>query len=62
MAKSSTIILASALCFLSLIGNAYGEEKQKKLEVDGIVFCDSCRIQFVTRISELIKGLYVRRH
>ncbi|PRQ29149.1 putative pollen allergen Ole e 1 family [Rosa chinensis] len=59
MAKSSIIILASALCFLSFINNAYSEDKTT-LQVEGVVFCDSCRIQFITRISELIQGAKVK--
>ncbi|KAL6197253.1 hypothetical protein ACLB2K_032862 [Fragaria x ananassa] len=59
MAKCSTIILASALCLLSLIDSAYSEEKAK-LQVEGVVFCDSCRIQFVTRIDKLIQGAKVK--
>ncbi|XP_050367847.1 olee1-like protein [Argentina anserina] len=59
MAKSCIIILASALCFLSLIDNVYSDEKAK-LQVEGVVFCDSCRIQFITRIDELIKGAKVK--
>lgn len=53
--KSSGIVLASALCFLSLLGFAYCADN---LSVDGLVYCDNCRIQFMTRISEPLKGTY----
>ncbi|CAN6546297.1 hypothetical protein C1H46_013291 [Malus baccata] len=57
MANSNSIVLVSALCFLSLAGVAYCGET---LNVHGIVYCDNCRIQFVTRISETLKGAQVR--
>ncbi|KAF5474522.1 hypothetical protein F2P56_006415 [Juglans regia] len=57
MAKSSTIILASALCFLSLLGFAYCESR---FFVEGKVYCDTCRTQFVTRVSLPMKGATVK--
>ncbi|PON41366.1 Pollen allergen Ole e 1 family [Parasponia andersonii] len=57
MAKS-VIIFASALCFLSLLGFAYCETP--RLFVEGKVYCDTCRTQFVTRVTEYMKGAKVR--
>lgn len=53
MAKSSVIFFASALCFLTLLGAAYGVSR---FFVEGEVFCDTCRTQFVTRVSEYLEG------
>lgn len=50
----SVLILASALCFLSLLGFAYCETP--RLFVEGKVYCDTCRAQFVTRVSHYING------
>lgn len=54
MAKS-IIIQASALYFLSLLGFAYCKDR---FFVEGKVYCDTCRTQFVTRISTYMKGKY----
>ncbi|CAN1806269.1 Olee1-like protein [Linum perenne] len=56
MKKSHTsIILASAICFLALLGSANGNA----FTVEGKVFCDTCRCQFVTRLSEFMKDATV---
>ncbi|XP_027338151.1 olee1-like protein [Abrus precatorius] len=57
MAKSSTIIIASALCFLSFLGSAYARDR---FHVEGNVYCDTCRVQFLTRLSEPLEGATVR--
>ncbi|OIW00504.1 hypothetical protein TanjilG_24234 [Lupinus angustifolius] len=57
MAKSTTIIVASALCFLSFLGSANGVER---FFVEGTVYCDTCRTQFLTRVSEFMQGATVR--
>ncbi|GMY37535.1 Pollen allergen Ole e 1 family [Fagus crenata] len=56
MAKS-IIILASALCFLSLLGFAVCENR---FFVEGKVYCDTCRAQFVTKVSEYMQGAKVK--
>ncbi|XP_061342763.1 olee1-like protein [Gastrolobium bilobum] len=56
MAKS-TIILVSALCFLSFFGSVHCKER---FFVEGVVYCDTCRIQFLTKLSELLEGATVR--
>ncbi|TKY71833.1 Olee protein [Spatholobus suberectus] len=57
MAKSTIIILASALCFLSFLGLTYAQEHYI---VEGTVYCDTCRVQFLTKLSEPIGGATVR--
>ncbi|XP_065853661.1 olee1-like protein [Euphorbia lathyris] len=49
--------LAYAICFLSLICLAYGETP---FVVEGKVYCDSCRVQFMTKLSNFIKGATVK--
>ncbi|OIV91979.1 hypothetical protein TanjilG_06607 [Lupinus angustifolius] len=56
MAKS-TIILVSALCFLSLFDSAYCKDR---FFVEGLVYCDTCRIQFITKLTEFLEGATVR--
>lgn len=51
------IVLASALCFMSFLGAAYGHSR---FFVEGKVYCDTCRAQFVTRVSENMPGAKVR--
>ncbi|KAA8526765.1 hypothetical protein F0562_009006 [Nyssa sinensis] len=56
MAKTVALI-AAALCVLALAGFAQCEEQ---FSVMGRVYCDTCRLQFVTRLSEFISGAKVR--
>ncbi|GLU22862.1 hypothetical protein SLE2022_389050 [Rubroshorea leprosula] len=60
MAKSPSVILflASALCVLSL-AVAHGNPIPR-FYVEGKVYCDTCRAQFVTRISDYMAGAKVR--
>ncbi|KDP21093.1 hypothetical protein JCGZ_21564 [Jatropha curcas] len=53
---ANIICLASAICFLSLFGLAYGEAK---FNVEGVVYCDTCRVQFMTKVTTLIEGATV---
>ncbi|XP_041027792.1 olee1-like protein [Juglans microcarpa x Juglans regia] len=57
MAKSVIFLAASALCFLSLLCFAYCDSH---FSVEGRVYCDTCRTQFVTRLSTYMKGAKVR--
>ncbi|CAJ1961900.1 unnamed protein product [Sphenostylis stenocarpa] len=57
MAKSSIIILASTLCFLSFLGSVCAKESYL---VEGTVYCDTCRVQFLTKLSEPLEGAKVR--
>lgn len=55
--EKSTIILASALCFLSFLGSAHCQDR---FFVDGLVYCDTCRTQFITKLTEFLDGATVR--
>ncbi|KAF5729169.1 Olee1-like protein [Tripterygium wilfordii] len=59
MAKSlkAIIFLASAICLLSLFGITNAEPT---FDVEGTVYCDTCRTQFLTRVSKFMKGAKVR--
>ncbi|MED6123501.1 hypothetical protein PIB30_049722 [Stylosanthes scabra] len=56
MAKSAIMVMA-AICLMSVVGTAYGFDK---FFVEGKVYCDTCRIQFVSRVSEFLPGATVR--
>ncbi|XP_004485892.1 olee1-like protein [Cicer arietinum] len=56
MAKS-TIILISTLCFLSFFGSVYCNDR---FFVEGVVYCDTCRTQFITKLTEFMEGATVR--
>ncbi|KAK6917676.1 hypothetical protein RJ641_018427, partial [Dillenia turbinata] len=60
MAKSvqSVILLAAALCVLSCIATAKAQEP--KFHVEGQVYCDTCRIRFLTRVSEVLPDAKVQ--
>ncbi|XP_022720406.1 olee1-like protein [Durio zibethinus] len=55
----AVFFLASALCFLYLLGIAHAEAPEHFF-VEGKVYCDNCRVQFVTRISKYMAGAKVR--
>ncbi|XP_034698616.1 olee1-like protein [Vitis riparia] len=59
MARSlqAVILLATALCFLSFQASVRAEPH---FFVKGQVYCDTCRIQFITRVSEYVPGAKVR--
>lgn len=59
MAKSQAIILlAVALCLFSLAGVSNADTDQ--FSVEGMVYCDTCRLQFMTRVSSFMEGATVR--
>ncbi|XP_038883591.1 olee1-like protein [Benincasa hispida] len=58
MAKSCAIILVSALCFLSFFDIALCSED--RFFIEGKVYCDTCRIQFFTRVSKFLEGAKVK--
>ena len=63
MAKTysvAVLIAATALCMAALINVAEaGKEIDTSLYVEGKVYCDTCRVQFETPISEYIAGATV---
>ncbi|CAM8903309.1 hypothetical protein QQ045_009779 [Rhodiola kirilowii] len=57
MGKRAILLLLSAVCLLSLAGSAVGDQH---FFVEGSVYCDTCRAQFVTRVSEIMSDAKVR--
>lgn len=53
MAKA--IVLLSALCVLAIANFAVAEPEV--FDVEGRVFCDTCRLGFATSLSEAIQGM-----
>ncbi|KAG6588217.1 hypothetical protein SDJN03_16782, partial [Cucurbita argyrosperma subsp. sororia] len=58
MPKSFAIILLSALFFLSILHVSVS--KKDHFVVEGKVYCDTCRIQFFTRVSKWMHGAKVK--
>ncbi|KAA8519664.1 hypothetical protein F0562_013891 [Nyssa sinensis] len=62
MAKAKSFqpvtLFASALCLFSLL--AFAHSKDSHFLVEGEVYCDTCRSQFITRLSETMPGAKVR--
>ncbi|CAK9148139.1 unnamed protein product [Ilex paraguariensis] len=60
MAKTvqTAILFTTALCFFSLIGIV--QCRDAHFFVEGQVYCDPCRAQFMTRLSEFMPGAKVR--
>ncbi|KAK2638788.1 hypothetical protein Ddye_026583 [Dipteronia dyeriana] len=63
MAKTCSVavlVAAAALCMAALINVAEARrEKDTSLYVEGKVYCDTCRVQFETPVSEFIVGATV---
>ena len=62
MAKSMAIIvLSAAVCFLAVLSTGESRRQhQNSLHVEGTVYCDTCRAQFMTRLSTAMAGATVR--
>ncbi|GLT48615.1 hypothetical protein SLA2020_222300 [Shorea laevis] len=59
MAKNSGVALfAVALCFSSLLSLALATTDEHFF-VEGKVYCDTCRVQFETKLSEYLQGAKV---
>ncbi|KAJ7968703.1 Pollen-specific protein-like [Quillaja saponaria] len=58
--EKSVIIFVSVLCFFSFLGFAYCEDTNNDYFVEGTVYCDTCRTQFMTRVSQVISGAEVQ--
>ncbi|KAL9232155.1 hypothetical protein vseg_007294 [Gypsophila vaccaria] len=62
MAKSQTMSMAAVavVCLLSLAGVAYAAPADNRFSVQGMVYCDTCRIQFMSRVSHMLEGATVK--
>ncbi|GMI63592.1 hypothetical protein like AT4G08685 [Hibiscus trionum] len=58
---SEFALIVFAVCVSSCLGFTYGAgaAKQSKYTVIGRVYCDTCRVEFETKISEPISGAIV---
>lgn len=62
------VALASALFFSCFVSSAYGDDEEsgaggsgtagepEQLIIHGSVYCDTCNVQFVTKISQPMPG------
>ncbi|KAH9778946.1 F28N24.16 protein [Citrus sinensis] len=50
-------VVATALCFTSLLSFALAAKDPKTVE--GLVYCDSCRVKYKTELSDYIAGATV---
>ncbi|KAI5327960.1 hypothetical protein L3X38_027356 [Prunus dulcis] len=57
--KSSTTVLAFAVCFLSLLSFAYSNTTDDKIYLTGLVYCGNCQLKSMTEISKMISGARV---
>ncbi|KAL4280707.1 hypothetical protein GQ457_03G024470 [Hibiscus cannabinus] len=61
MARASVIaILFFAVCISSSLSLGYGAAKPRKFIIEGRVYCDTCRVEFETKLSESISGAVVK--
>lgn len=61
MAKSSQAVILFAVA-LSLALFGIGHCTDPRFYVEGRVYCDTCRIQFVTKVSSYIPGIHSHFH
>ncbi|KAJ4869032.1 Hydrolase-like protein family [Raphanus sativus] len=61
MAKFFIVFLASALCFTTLLHFAAADaDDLDRFHIKGSVYCDTCRVQFMTRLSKVLEGAKVK--
>lgn len=59
MAKIPVIaLLFFGICISSSLNFAHGKAMKSKFTVLGHVYCDTCRVEFETKLSTPIKGTY----
>ena len=59
--KAIFVFFVSALCLSSLAGKAMADADDfDSFKIQGSVYCDTCRVQFVTRLSKFLEGAKVK--
>ncbi|KFK28529.1 hypothetical protein AALP_AA7G008600 [Arabis alpina] len=54
-------LFVSAVCLSSLAGVAVADADDfDRFQIQGSVYCDTCRVQFVTRLSKFLEGAKVK--
>ena len=52
-----SFFVVSAVCLSSLAGFAAADADDfDRFQIQGSVYCDTCRVQFVTRLSKFLEG------
>ncbi|KAL7142592.1 hypothetical protein ABFS83_08G133800 [Erythranthe nasuta] len=59
-ATQIAILFAGALCLLSLPGGAQSNAAATKFSVEGDVYCEVCRTNFINKLSQPMAGATVR--
>ncbi|CAN8303976.1 unnamed protein product [Cochlearia groenlandica] len=61
MAKFLIFFLVSTLCFTTLVHFAAADADDfDRFHIKGSVYCDNCRVQFITRLSKFLEGAKVK--
>ncbi|KAL9813322.1 Pollen-specific protein-like protein [Arabidopsis thaliana] len=56
-----SFFVISAVCLSSLAGFAAADADDfDRFQIQGSVYCDTCRVQFVTRLSKFLEGAKVK--
>ncbi|GAB2228453.1 hypothetical protein Droror1_Dr00010292 [Drosera rotundifolia] len=58
MTNSQTLVIVATLSFVSLVGISQCDTDH--FFVEGQVYCDTCRAEFITRVTEYLEGAKVR--
>lgn len=57
MAKLLIVFITSALCFTKIVNFVAGDADDfDRFNVKGSVYCNTCRVQFITRLSKFLEG------
>ncbi|XP_010529196.1 PREDICTED: pollen-specific protein-like At4g18596 [Tarenaya hassleriana] len=60
--KAIALLMASAVCLSYVAGFAAAADADDldRFQIQGSVYCDTCRVQFITRLSKFLQGAKVR--
>ncbi|XP_010518802.1 PREDICTED: pollen-specific protein-like At4g18596 [Tarenaya hassleriana] len=59
--KGMVLLMASAICVSYVVGFAAADaDDLDRFQIQGSVYCDTCRVQFITRLSKFLQGAKVR--
>ncbi|XP_010549400.1 PREDICTED: pollen-specific protein-like At4g18596 [Tarenaya hassleriana] len=61
MAKFIFFVASAALCLAALVSFASADADDfDRFHIKGSVYCDTCRVQFITRLSKFLEGAKVK--
>lgn len=53
-------VFAFAIFISGLVGFAEGDEKEEEFTISGLAYCDTCRVEFQTKLSYPLSGALMK--